>query len=135
MAILYLDEGSVGVRVQKCPLEDGIYYDEYIKLGNRERRGVQHADRFISCEDGDEYALEICFNEGFAYGDYDIARAKLYHGGQSKIVETKDCKLPKDQGDGLKQDLIFRIATTRVRIGGQDIKDVRFAFRGLVVGK
>jgi hypothetical protein len=74
MVILSNGGNEIEVRIIKYPLDEGDYFEEYVKLGERDTATALQT-RYITAEDDLPYAIEIVLKEGFVFGDYTKVRA------------------------------------------------------------
>jgi hypothetical protein len=94
MAILRDGSNEYEIRIKRYP--DGTYFDEYIKLDNREQQGGTACYRYIVGEDGVRYTIEVTLKEGFTFGNFDQVQVQLNVQGQEEEVCVKNIFRPTD---------------------------------------
>ncbi len=115
------------VRIKGYP--DGTYFDEYIKLDNREQQGGTARDRYNVGEDGVRYTIEVTLKEGFTFGNFDQVQVQLNVQGQEEEVCVKNIFRPPDNSsDCLEEDITIELQYAGGTVHGHKLLGARFAF-------
>lgn len=132
--------GSVRVRVLKLSnaRHRNEYYDEWRLIEDND----PNPEFYIAVEDGDLYAIEITYLQGFDMGPLSHARSKFHQVGHRCAVkmQTYHHPLHRDDDEAADEQLLTRdIVHTfyqkeEGKVDGVDMRDLKFAVKGLMPG-
>ncbi|KAK0101031.1 hypothetical protein ONS96_006261 [Cadophora gregata f. sp. sojae] len=129
MAILNDGNDTYEVRIKRYP--DGTYFDEHIKVEEREKLGARKCTRYLVGEADMRYTIEFTLHKGFDFGTYDRAQAQLYFPGITSSICHLDVFKPLGLEGLTSEDITKKLEYADVIIGGRKMLGTRFAFRGL----
>lgn len=130
MAILKTEQGDIEVRIKRHP--DDTYYDEYIKVEDKDKDFDESCERYIIPEPGTTYSIETTLKNGFCFDKYGGIGAQLsFLGG--KIV-SRNCFWNTFRNSKIKTDISKTIQCVNVEVDGEKMIGARFALRALEVG-
>jgi hypothetical protein len=133
MAILKDDNDEYEVRISRHP--GNAQFDEYIKIGDREKPKDTECVHYIVGEAGVTYTIEVILKKGFRFGNYSRVRAKLHLLGQKDSVSQVDIFNPNPtENEPTIADISRKIEYANVVVDGQKMLETRFTFRNLVAG-
>jgi hypothetical protein len=133
MAILSKEINQVEVRIRRHP--ENTYFDEYVKVGDREKTDATACDRYIIPEVGQMYTIEVTLKRGYNFGNTNAVRASLHLPGGTRAISAKSIFPPKDYDDFTEEDLTIHLTyAKRVRVGGRSISGARFVFHKVSIG-
>ena len=92
MAILTNGDDKYEVKIKKFP--ENTYFDEHVKIGEREKPDARSCDRYIVVEDEVKYTIELTLHKGFNFGKYEIVRLKLWYPGEVEEVASISLRKP-----------------------------------------
>jgi hypothetical protein len=135
MAILTQDDNKVEVKIKRFP--QGTDFNEYVKIGDREKRGATSCERYIIPEPGTKYAIEITLKKGYLFGpDCNCVKATLYLPGVPQRIDYKRFHLFHLGQDPLAEDVTRRLEfAEKLEVGGVKLSGARLAFREILIGK
>jgi hypothetical protein len=76
MAILAEDGNQYEVRIKRIP--HNTYFEEHVKVGDREKPDAIKCDRYIVGEPGQQYAVQITIKKGFQWNQFEEVSMGLY---------------------------------------------------------
>jgi hypothetical protein len=132
MAILSEGDDQYEVRIKRYP--DKTYFDEHIKVGDREKPNAQSCERYIVGEEKITYTIELILHKGFNFGKYEFVRMQLWFHGQKQEVGYADACKPYGQPSIITEDVNASLEFATVQMNGLMMKDTRFVFHGLHSG-
>lgn len=134
MAILSKEINQVEVRIKRYP--EGTYFDEYIKVGDREKRDATTCERYIIPEPGVTYTIEVTLKKGYQFGKCNDVTASLRLSGSPTVIACGYIGAPQDESEYLEKDLVKDVEFTDIiQVGGRKISGARLAFRQISVGE
>ncbi|PVH79765.1 hypothetical protein DL98DRAFT_655164 [Cadophora sp. DSE1049] len=129
MAILKDGNDTYEVRIKRYP--DGTYFDEHIKVEEREKPDATISTRYIVGEAGMRYTIEFTLREGFDFGEYDRVQALLCFPGMKSHICHLDVFKPRDLADLTTEDITKQLEYADVTIYGRKMLGTRLAYRSL----
>lgn len=132
MAILTRDESQIEVKIKKH--SDETYFEEYVKVGDREKPDATSCERYIVPEPGVTFTIEVTLKKGFVFGKYTVVRAYLYVPGFKQWVARAKTSRPKNHQRGTKEDITLEINPIEVLFSGQRFEGARLGFKELSIG-
>lgn len=132
MAIPKDGDDEYEVRIKRYP--DKTYFEEHIKIGDREKPGATSCGRYIVGEEGVTYTIEVTLRKGFTFGEFDRVQALLFIPGLEGTIAFKDIFRPADCKGKIKEDIIAELEYADVVVLGCKVLGARFTFRGLGIG-
>jgi hypothetical protein len=133
MAILSKEINQVEVRIRRHP--ENTYFDEYVKVGDREKADATSCDRYIIPEIGQMYTIEVTLKRGYNFGNSNAVKASLHLPGVTQAISAISIFPPKDYDDFTEEDLTIHLTyAERVRIGGCNISGARLVFHKVSIG-
>jgi len=132
MAILEEGEDEYEVTIKRHPA--GTYFEEHIKIGDREKLGCLTRDRYIVSEAGMAYTIEVRLKKGFNFGVFCMVRAKLFFPGQKENITVINLRRPSSLEKVLNEDMVKNLEFADVELNGKKMLGTRFAFRSLIAG-
>jgi hypothetical protein len=133
MAILSKEINQVEVRIRRHP--ENTYFDEYIKVGDREKTDATSCDRYIIPELGEMYTIEVTLRRGYNFGNSKSVSAALFLPGVARPISRTVIWPPKDYENFTDEDIKIELTyAERVKVNGLDISGARLAFRGVSIG-
>ncbi|KAH7377948.1 hypothetical protein BKA64DRAFT_750362 [Cadophora sp. MPI-SDFR-AT-0126] len=129
MAILKDGDDTYEVRIKRYP--DGTYFDEHIKVEEREKPGAEECTRYIVGEAGMRYTIEVTLRKGFDFGKDDRVQAQLFFPGIKSSICYLDVFKPLGLAGLTTEDITKRLEFADVTIGGRKMLGTRLAFRSL----
>ncbi|KUJ20084.1 uncharacterized protein LY89DRAFT_731317 [Mollisia scopiformis] len=130
MAILKQGENEVEVRIKRD--SDGACFEEYVKLGERDKLNGQECKRYIVGQPGETYSIEITLKQGYDFGTAKKVKALLYMPGSNRKVGAVGAMAYKKP---LQEDMIMVIKSSSVIAGDRLFKNAKFAFKQLTIGE
>jgi hypothetical protein len=133
MAILSLGPNKVEVRIRRHP--QNTSFDEYVKVGDREKTDATSCDRYIIPEPGQIYTIEVTLKRGYNFGKADCVSASLCLLGVAKPISALQIRPPNDYENFTKEDLKVHLTyVKRVRVDGHSISGARLVFGEVSIG-
>jgi len=133
MAILSQEFNQVEVRVRRHP--QNTYFDEYVKVGDREKTNAASCDRYIVPEPGQMYTIEVTLKKGYHFGNWSRVGAGLFLPGVNKPISLGMLRPPSDK-DFAEEDITLSMAYARsLLVKDRVLSGSRFAFRTMKIGK
>lgn len=83
MAVLFEGPNQYTVRILRRPQD--TEFTEFVKIGKREKLDATECERYIVCEPGQAYSVEVTIEKGFRWGAFDEIEIELTFAG------TDDC--------------------------------------------
>jgi hypothetical protein len=103
MAILSLGPNKVEVCIRRHP--QNTSFDEYVKVGDREKTDATSCDRYIIPEPGQIYTIEVTLKRGYNFGKADCVSASLCLLGVAKPISALQIRPPNDYENFTKEDI------------------------------
>jgi hypothetical protein len=133
MAILGVESNKVEVRIVRNQL--GTYFDEYVKVGDREKRDAITCERYIIPDPGVIYSIEVTLKEGYQFGNAEMVRCMMYLPGVNSPVSVLSILRPRNLGhDVLEEDIVKCIEYADTEVNGRKISGCRLVFRDISIG-
>ena len=132
MAILKIGGDEVEDRIKRYP--DGTYFDEHVKVEEREKPWERECTRYIVGEDGVTYTIEFTLRKGFSFDGYNIVKASLHLGDSDKSICHHHFYKPIDCDGIIKDDVTRELGYANVTVSGKKMLGTRFAFKSLHPG-
>lgn len=133
MAILSLGLNKVEVCIRRHP--QNTYFDEYVKVGDREKTDATSCSRYIIPEPGQMYTIEVTLKRGYNFGNAGSVRASLCLPGVAKPISALQIRPPNDYENFIKEDLKVRLTyVKRVRGDGGSISGARLVWGEVSIG-
>jgi hypothetical protein len=137
MAILTQDDNKIEVRIKR--LSDGTYFDEYVKIGDREKPDAVNYERYIVPEPGTMYEIEVTLKKGYRLNGCNGVMAQLIFPGQSAAFPLNEHTRLHTQVSGIAdptlQDITLKLAQTGVIVSsGKKIHKACLSFRQIAIG-
>jgi hypothetical protein len=134
MAILSHDGNEVEVNIKRHPQQ--TYFDEYVKVGDREKRGAESCERYIVPEPGTMYTIEVTLKRGFRFGSCQCVEVSLWLPGQDRETSYTIFRPPPDSSEHAEEDMTRTIEYADfLEIDGRPMKGARLAFRDISIGQ
>jgi hypothetical protein len=133
MAILSQKLNQVEVRIRRHPQK--TYFDEYVKVGDREKTNATSSDRYIIPEPGQMYTVEVTLKKGYHFGNWSRVSADLFLPGVKNPISSEVLRPPSDK-DFAEEDITVSMAYSgSLNVNGRVLSGSRFAFRTMEIGK
>jgi hypothetical protein len=133
MAILSQQINEVEVRIRRHP--QNTYFDEYVKVGDREKTDATLCNRYIIPEPGQMYTIEVTLKRGYNFGNAGHVSASLCLPGVENPISTLQIRPPNDYKNFTKEDLKFHLSyVERVRVDGRSVSGARLVFCEVSIG-
>jgi hypothetical protein len=133
MAILGVESNKVEVRIVRNQL--GTYFDEYVKVGDREKRDAITCERYIIPDPGVIYSIEVTLKEGYQFGNAEMVRCMMYLPGVNSPVSVLSILRPRNlEHDVLEEDIVKCIEYADTEVNGRKISGSRLVFRDISIG-
>jgi hypothetical protein len=134
MAILSQEFNQVEVRIRRHP--QNTYFDEYVKVGDREKANATSCDRYIIPEPGQVYTIEVTLKKGYHFGNWSRVSAALFLPGVKKLISGGVFFPPSDKEFTEENMSVSMACTSRtLPVNGRVLSGSRFAFRTMEIGK
>ena len=136
MVILTQDDNQSEVRIKRQP--EGSYFDEYVKVGDREKGNAQSYDRYIIPEPGVTYTIEITLKKGYQfYGCQGVMAVLVFPGQRLPWEMSEFTRFINQRPDfPLSADWTRSLEHSGVVIAsGNKISGGRLAFREISIGR
>lgn len=133
MAILPKDINPIEVRIRRYP--ESTYFEEYVKVGDREKADATSCTRYIIPEMSQKYTVEVKLKKGYNFGVAKCVSVCLFLPGISHPISTKKIYLPKDYEEYTEDDIITQLEyVENVRCGRTLVSGARLVFHQVIVG-
>jgi hypothetical protein len=136
MVVLTADDlGSVEVRLKKYPLENDSYFEEYVKVGDRD--GMTNSKyRYVIAEAESEYCIEVAVKAGFKLDENTHVLVEVFHKDQRIVLEEFDGSSTLNRKHCTKADMVYLVKDTQtVASNGRVFQGARLTFENLSIGK
>jgi hypothetical protein len=130
MAILQQGKNQVEVRIKREP--EGSYFDEFVKLNDREKPDIRMCQHYIVGEPGVTYSIEVTLKAGYDFGNCKKVKVWLYTHGRKEIVAQGTFRRNLAV---VTEDVKILLSKTNLLLGGQKLRGASLAFKDLKIGK
>jgi hypothetical protein len=113
----------------------GTAFEEYVKLGDREKLGAKRCDRYIVAKPGVSYIVKVMVKKGFNWGTYSQLTANLSFAGYDYKVAGWNLGRGAFKDDVTTEDIVMRLDCVNQPIHRLDAVGAPFTFASLIVGK
>ncbi len=133
MAILSNEINQVEVRIRRHP--EKTYFNEYVKVGDREKTDATSCDRYTIPEPGQMYTIEVKLKRGYNFESSNRVKATLRLPRVASPISALAIHPPEDYENFTSVDITIHLTyAERVRLNGYDISGPRLAFREISIG-
>jgi hypothetical protein len=135
MAILSKEMNQVEICIRRYP--EKTYFDEYVKVGDREKKNATSCERYIIPEPGKIYEIKVTLRKGYQFGNCNSVMILLLLPGFEEPVSIRSIHRPREceQGEVLKEDKTVHLSYThKLPVNGILLTGSRLCFQGLTLG-
>jgi len=132
MAILSEEGNEYEVRIQRN--RDYTYFEEYVKVGDRERLGALSCERYIVGEPGTSYRIKVIVKKGFKWGNYEAVEAQFGFPGNDDPFASVTLDRQPHSKNRLDEDASIYIDCVNTKLNGAKIFGGTLSFRSLQIG-
>lgn len=110
-------------------------FDEYVKIGDREKANATLCDRYIISEPGQMYTVEVTLKKGYHFGNWSRVFTGLFLPGVDREISSEVFRHPRDK-DFIEEDMSVSMAYARsLHVNGRALSGSRFALRTMKIAK